>query len=290
MSESVNDGKRDFLKHAAMLGAAAGAGAIGGAAAPQAALAQMLETNIREDSVLAKIRKEGVIRVGYAQTGPWFYKDAKTGELGGIYKDVVDMLAKEIQIKVEWKEVTFANATVGLRRGDYDLFGSSLVYLVQRALVVNYIGPLYSKGSLLLVHKDNAERFKKASDLNDANVTFSVTAGASEEPRIPLLFPAKPKVITTTGQVSLGAEPVRAKRADVWISGDSDVLLLAKRNESWAVVVDPANPLDRRPNTWTIRYGDQEWKNFLDFWAAFLIANGEVERLFKHHMEKLGAA
>jgi polar amino acid transport system substrate-binding protein len=290
MSESVNDGKRDFLKQAAMLGAAAGAGAIGGAAAPQAALAQMLETNIREDSVLAKIRKEGVIRVGYAQTGPWFYKDAKTGELGGIYKDVVDMLAKEIQIKVEWKEVTFANATVGLRRGDYDLFGSSLVYLVQRALVVNYIGPLYSKGSLLLVHKDNAERFKKASDLNDANVTFSVTAGASEEPRIPLLFPAKPKVITTTGQVSLGAEPVRAKRADVWISGDSDVLLLAKRNESWAVVVDPANPLDRRPNTWTIRYGDQEWKNFLDFWAAFLIANGEVERLFKHHMEKLGAA
>jgi polar amino acid transport system substrate-binding protein len=290
MSESVNDGKRDFLKRTAMLGAAASAGAIGGAVAPQAALAQMLETSIREDSVLAKIRKEGVIRVGYAQTGPWFYKDAKTGDLGGIYKDVVDMLAKEIQIKVEWKEVTFANATVGLRRGDYDLFGSSLVYLVQRALVVNYIGPLYSKGSLLLIHKDNAERFKKASDLNDANVTFSVTAGASEEPRIPLLFPAKPKVITTTGQVSLGAEPVRAKRADVWISGDSDVLLLAKRNESWAVVVDPANPLDRRPNTWTIRYGDQEWKNFLDFWAAFLIANGEVERLFKHHMEKLGAA
>jgi polar amino acid transport system substrate-binding protein len=290
MSESVNDGKRDFLKQAAMLGAAAGAGAVGGVVAPQAALAQMLETSIREDSVLAKIRKEGVIRVGYAQTGPWFYKDAKTGDLGGIYKDVVDMLAKEIQVKVEWKEVTFANATVGLRRGDYDLFGSSLVYLVQRALVVNYIGPLYSKGSLLLVHKDNAERFKKAADLNDPNVTFSVTAGASEEPRIPLLFPAKPKVITTTGQVSLGAEPVRAKRADVWISGDSDVLLLAKRNESWAVVVDPANPLDRRPNTWTIRYGDQEWKNFLDFWAAFLIANGEVERLFKLHMEKLGAA
>jgi len=156
MSEHVNDGKRGFLK-TAMLGA--GASAVG-AAAPGVALAQMLETNIREDSVLAKIRKEGVINVGYAQTGPWFYKDAKTGELGGIYKDVVDMLAKEIQIKVEWKEVTFANSTVALRRGDYDLFGSSLVYLVQRALVVNYVGPLYSKGVLFLIHKDNADRFK----------------------------------------------------------------------------------------------------------------------------------
>ena len=288
MNDQVNDGKRKFLKQAAMLGAASGA--VAGAMPPGVVLAQMLETNIREDSVLAKCRKEGVLRVGYAQTGPWFYKDAKTGELGGIYKDVVDMLAKEIQVNVEWKEVTFANSTVGLRRGDYDLFGSSLVYLVQRALVVSYIGPMYSKGSLLLIHKDNADRFKTAADLNDANVTFSVTAGASEEPRIPLLFPKGPKVITTTGQVSLGAEPVRAKRADVWISGDSDVLLLAKRNPSWAVVVDPANPLDRRPNTWVIRYGDPEWKQFLDFWATFVVVNGEMDRLFKLHMEKLGAA
>src|ERR1051326_8906148 len=211
MSEQVNDGKRGFLK-TAMLGA--GASAIG-AAAPGPVLAQMLETSISESSVLAKIRKEGVINVGYAQTGPWFYKDAKTGELGGIYKDVVDMLAKEIQIKVEWKEVTFANSTVALRRGDYDLSGSSLVYLVQRAL---------------------------------------------------------------------------AKRADAWISGDSDVILFAKRNESWAVALDPMNPLDRRPNTWLIRYGDAEWKQFLDFWCTYLVVNGEIERLFKHHMEKLGAA
>jgi ABC-type amino acid transport substrate-binding protein len=258
--------------------------------APDVALAQMLETGVREDSVLAKCRKEGILRVGYAQTGPWFYKDAKTGDLNGIYKDVVDTLAKEIQVKVEWKETTFANATVALRRGDFDLFGSSLTYLVQRALVVDFVGPYYSKGSLLLCHKDNAGRFKTAADVNNPDVTFSVTAGASEEPRIPLLFPAKPKVITTTGQVSLGAEPVRAKKADVWISGDSDVILLAKRNESWAHVIDPGNPLDRRPNTLAVRYGDPEWRNFTDFYGKFLTINGEVERLFKYHMEKLGAA
>jgi len=285
MTDNVNDGKRNFLK-TTMLGAASGA--VGSALAPSVTLAQMLETNIREDSVLARIRRDGVINVGYAQTGPWFYKDAKSGELGGIYKDVVDMLAKEIQIKVDWKEVTFANSTVGLRRGDYDLFGSSLVYLVQRALVASYVGPLYSKGTLFLIHKDNVERFKTAADLNDPNVTISVTTGASEEPRIPLMLPKGPKVITTSGQVTLGAEPVRAKRADAWISGDSDVLLFAKRNETWAAVVDPDHPLDRRPNTWVI-YGDPEWKQFLDFWCAYLVVNGEIERLLKHHMGKLGA-
>src|SRR3954464_3837232 len=96
MTETVKTGKRDFLKAAALVGVASGAlsASTGGPA-----LAQMLETGVRDDSVLAKIRKEGVLRVGYAQTGPWFYKDAKTGELGGSCKDVVDQLCRELQIK-----------------------------------------------------------------------------------------------------------------------------------------------------------------------------------------------
>ena len=80
-----------------------------------------------------------------------------------------------------------------------------------------------------MVHKDNAAKFKKLADFNDPKVTFSVVAGGSEEPRIPILFP-NAKLITTAGQVVLAAEPVRAKKADVWMSGDSDVILFAKRN------------------------------------------------------------
>jgi ABC-type amino acid transport substrate-binding protein len=286
MSDQINDGKRDFLRSAAILGVASGV--LATASTPREAMAQMLETGIREDSSLSKVRKEGVMRVGYSQTGPWFYKDAKTGDLGGIYKDAVDRLAKEMEVKVDYKEVTFQNSTVGLRKGDYDLYGSSLTYTLARALVVDYVGPLWSKGSLLMVHKDNAAKYKKLADFNDPKVTFSVVAGGSEEPRIPILFP-NAKLITTSGQVVLGAEPVRAKKADVWMSGDSDVLLFAKRN-SWAHVFEPGAPIDKRPNTWAVRYGDAEWKHFLDFWAVFMTVNGEMERLFKLHMEKLGAA
>jgi polar amino acid transport system substrate-binding protein len=264
-------------------------GMLASAAAPRSAMAQMLESGIRDDSSLAKIRKAGVMRVGFSQTGPWFYKDAKTGALGGIYKDAVDRLAKEMEVKVEFKEVTFQNATVGLRRNDYDFYGSSLTYTMARAMVVDYVGPLWSKGSLLLVRKENADRFKTLADFDNPNVTFSVVAGGSEEPRIPVLFP-KAKLITTTGQVVLGAEPVRAKKADVWMSGDSDVLLFAKRNADWSSVFQPDSPIDKRPNTWAVRYGDHEFKNFLDFFATFMNVNGEMDRLFNHHMTVLGAA
>ncbi len=284
MDTDFGNNKRVFLKGSALLGAAA-AGLAGGLA-PRQVLAQTLDSGIRPESTLAKIVKSGTMRVGYAQTGPFFYKNAKTGELGGIYFDAATELAKQMGVKLEFKEVTFQNATIGLRRDDYDVFGSALTYTVPRALVVDYIGPLFEVGSLLMVHKDNAARFKTLADFNDPGVTFSVVSGGSEEPRIPILFP-KAKLITTTGQAELGAEPVRAKKADVWMSSQVAVQLMAKRT-NWALAFDPENPIDRRPSSWAVRYGDSEWKNFLDFWAGFMRTNGETDRLMKAHMEKLG--
>ena len=287
MDSDIGNPKRDFLKGTALLGAAATAGLAAAAGlAPQRALAQSLDSGIRPESTLAKVLKAGVLRVGYAQTGPFFYRNAKTGDLGGIYFDAANELAKQMNVKLEFKEVTFQNATVALRRDDYDVFGSALTYTMARAMAVDYIGPLYEVGSLLMVHKDNAGRFKKLEDFNDPGVTFSVVSGGSEEPRIPVLFP-KAKLITTTGQAELGAEPVRAKKADVWMSSQFAVLLMAKRT-NWAVPFDPEHPIDRRPSTWAVRYGDYEWKNFLDFWAGFMRTNGETDRLMKLHMERIG--
>ncbi len=123
------------------------------------------------------------------------------------------MLARDLEMSINWHEVTFANATVGLRRGDFDLFGSSAVYTVPRGAVVsNFVGPLWSKGSLAIIRKDDADKYKTLADLNSPDVTFSVNAGASEEQRMPILFP-KAKIAAVSGQQAMAAEPVRTGRA-----------------------------------------------------------------------------
>src|SRR5438128_10050147 len=93
MDDTVNDGKRDFLKSAAVLGVASSM--IGATAAPREALAPMLETGIREDSSLAKVRKEGVQRVVQPQSGRSRYHDPNTGQHGGSSKHLVDSCEKE---------------------------------------------------------------------------------------------------------------------------------------------------------------------------------------------------
>lgn len=273
--------KRRFLAGAAI----AGIGLSAVAAETQPAQAQLLETGIDPNSVLAKIKKGGVLKIGYAQNPIWFFKDPKSGELQGIYKDLADLLASDLEVTPQYQEVNFGNATVALRKGDFDVLAASFTFTAARGLVVNFVGPIWAKGSLAIVRKDDAEKYKTLADLNSEDVTIAVSAGATEEARMPLLFP-KAKVLSLPGQQALAAEPVRTRRATAYWTGDIDIMALAKRN-SWAHVIDPEHPFDKRPNTWAIRYGDQAWKDFLDMWVATVLATGHVHNLYKSYVERL---
>ena len=273
--------KRRFLAGAAI----AGVGLSAMAAETKPAHAQLLETGIDPNSVLAKIKKGGVLKIGYAQNPIWFFKDPKSGELQGIYKDLADLLASDLEVTPQYQEVNFGNATVALRKNDFDLLAASFTFTAARGLVVNFIGPIWAKGSLAIVHKDDAEKYRTLADLNNEGVTIAVSAGATEEARMPLLFP-KAKVLSLAGQQALAADPVRTRRATAYWTGDIDILALAKRN-NWAHVIDPEHPFDKRPNTWAIRYGDQAWKDFLNMWVATVLATGHVQNLYKSYVERL---
>ncbi|MBT3361887.1 MAG: transporter substrate-binding domain-containing protein [Rhodospirillales bacterium] len=285
MRKQFDTSRRDMMKLAVGAGGvAAGLAAAGGSM--REAHAQLLDSGVDSNSVLARIKKENKLRVGYSQTVPWFQKSAKTGGLIGIYHDVAEKLAKALEVEAEYHEVSWANATVALRKGDFDVFGSSLFYTMPRALVVNYVGPMWHKGRLAVVHKDNAGRFKSAADFDNPDVTFSVNIGSSEENWVKTTFP-KAKIITTSGNITLAAEPVRAKKADIWATGDLDAVLFARKNSRWAHVVNEKTPIGMTANTWAIRYGDDAWKYFLDMWADHMVTSGYMKERYDHYLGEL---
>jgi ABC-type amino acid transport substrate-binding protein len=235
-------------------------------------------------SVLDTIRQAGTLNMGYAQTAPWFYKDAKTGELQGIFYDVAEELCKNLEVKSSYQEVPWSDSTLALRRGDFDIFVSSLTYTVPRAATVAFpTPPLWQRGSLALIHKDNVGRFKTAADLNDPSVTIAVNTGTSAEAQQRRLFP-RAKALATTGQILTATEPVRTKRADAWLNGENDVVVFARKNADWAAIIDEDHPFDKAPNTWAIRYGDQPWEAFISGWCNYVITNGFVKDRYDHHM------
>jgi polar amino acid transport system substrate-binding protein len=284
----VTTNKRDLLKGIALAAGGATALAVTGVMGSTAAKAQNLDNGgLDPNSMLARVRASGKLTVGFGQTTLWLYRDLKTGELSGVYKDLLDDLARDLEVELEFKEVDFATSTVALRNGEYDLFGASLSYTAARALVVDFVGPVWSKGKIPIIHKDNADRFKTAADLNSPDVTFSQGAGSAEEARVRQLFPLA-NLISTSGQVNLAMEPVRAKRADVFLAGDIDTFIIQKQND-WVALVDSDHPIDRQPNTWAIRYGDPSWKSYLETWIKAATINGRVQRLVDQYVgEVLG--
>ena len=288
MSDLVDDGKRDFLKHAALLGAASGA--VGTAMAPNVAFAQMLETGMREDSILAKCRKEGVMRVGYRRPGRGSTRMPRPANSAASTRTRSRRLAKEMEVKVEWKEVTFAERHRRPAQGRLrpvrlvaDLYGAA------RARG-RFRGAAIVEGQPRDGPQGQCRQVQEAADFNDPNVTFSVMAGGSEEPRIPILFPrSRSSSPRRPGGARRRAGARQEGRRVDQRRQRRDALRQAQR--SWAHVFDPGNVLDRQaPEHAGGPLRRPRVEDFLDLWAAFMVVNGEIERLFKLHMEKLGGA
>jgi polar amino acid transport system substrate-binding protein len=287
MDDTFDPDKRTLLKSALGVGGlVAGGGLMSSMAVVKQAHAQLLESGIPEDSTLAKIKQEGRLKVGYAQTLPWFQKSATEGGLNGIYYDLCQELGKALEIEMAYEETSWQNATIGLRSGDFDLFGSSMFYTVPRALVVNYVGPMWRKGRLLVTHKDFVSELPADwKGFNDPKWTFSITIGTSEEDWIRNTFP-QANLITSTGQITLALEPVRRKQAQLFAAGDLDAILYADKND-WAHVIEKDNPIGLTPNTWAIRYGDPTFKAFLDFWGQHMLTSGWMQERYDFYVSKL---
>ena len=260
------------------------------AAAGAAALTlSMLSGNASaQESVLDKVKQTGTLKVCFAQGQPDNYKNPKTGEWTGVFVDLVHQLADWMKVEIEPVEVQWNVAVLSLNRGDCDLFGSSLVYNAPRAMQINYIRPMWAKGMNAVIPKENPKGFESPADLDSADVTLAVIVGSREHETAKRLFPeAKLLALQTNVDVQIN-ESVKRGDADAallptitirWWLGVSD-------NQAWGAMGFPGNDFGNAPNGWAIRYGDPDWKNFLDAFSNFTWANQITEGLYDTYLAK----
>jgi polar amino acid transport system substrate-binding protein len=239
-----------------------------------------------EDSVLAKVKREGVLKVCYAQVTPESFKDPRTGAWSGVFIDVVKELADSMKVRIEPVEVQWATAPLSLKRGDCDLFGSSLVYTSPRALEINYIRPFSAKGVNALVTKEKSGRFQSPADLNSADVTIAVLAGSSPQELAQRMFP-KAKILALQVNTDVATfDAVRRGDADLALNEAIPIRWFSQlKGNEWAVVAFK-DDFATQPNGWAIRYGDPDWKAFLDSFSAWLITNNKAAKLYDEYLAR----
>ncbi|MBM3601956.1 MAG: transporter substrate-binding domain-containing protein [Alphaproteobacteria bacterium] len=232
-----------------------------------------------DSSTLTRVKKEGTMKVCYAQGSPESYKDPKTGEWLGAFVELANELAAWMNVKIQPVEVQWNTAVLALKRGDCDFFGSSFVYNAPRALEVTFIRPFRAKGLNAVIRKDNTKGLKTVADLNRPDIKIAVGLGSREFETAKRLFP-KAQILAL--QIQADVESLAPTRR-----GDTDVTILpiininwwlqVSENSQWAKMAFPGENFGNANVGWAVRYGDQEWKDFLDMYSSHVAANKLVE-------------
>jgi polar amino acid transport system substrate-binding protein len=241
------------------------------------------------ETTLAKIEREGVLRVCVPSVVPDLYKDPKTGEWTGVMADLLQILTKWMKVKLQPVEVGgFDAALLTLKQGNCDLIGSSMVYNAPRAMVVNFIRPFGAKGINAIVLKTNTKNLKVPADMNSPNVTIVTNLGSREQETVTRMFP-KAKIIAVKAPAAIQiVEQVKRGDADVAVLPAVTVKwwLQVPENAALGRIAFPHQDFGNAPNGWAIRYGDPDWKDFLDNYSRFIAANNTAAKLYEEYMDR----
>lgn len=230
-----------------------------------------------QSSHLTKILQTGVLRVG--TTGdfpPISARDPATSSYVGHDIDVAAALAKDLGVKVEFVPADWKTLLNGIIADKYDVVMSGVSMSVERAKVAGFTLPYLEFGTVPVLRKKDAERFKSWSDIDQKGVTVATTLGTVFDNQAKEYF--KTATLKQIEAPALGFQEVLTGRADVTITSNVDAAaLVARYPELLIAPVDQAR--SRRPASFLIAQNDLVWLNYLNNWITIKKAEGFFERL-----------
>jgi polar amino acid transport system substrate-binding protein len=111
---------------------------------------------------------------------PVDYKDADTSELKGIAIDLAKALAKELDVKIEWSDIVFAQMIPALVTGRADLVHTGMSDLESRRDSAQFLDYMRS-GAQIYTSSGKADVFKTLEDLCGKTVGASRTTSFPAE-------------------------------------------------------------------------------------------------------------
>ncbi|WP_300462572.1 transporter substrate-binding domain-containing protein [Desulfobacula sp.] len=140
----------------------------------------MGSVSFAQESIIEKIQKQGVIRVGMSTFVPWAMKD-KQGKLVGFEIDVAKKLAQDMGVKIEFIPTAWSGIIPALLTGKFDVIIGGMGITPQRNLKVNFTDPYDYSGMSMVAHKTMAKGFSSVADFNRKDVSIAVRMGTTAE-------------------------------------------------------------------------------------------------------------
>lgn len=135
-----------------------------------------------DESDLARVRREGLARVGFANEAPFAYLDIEAGRLTGEAPEIARLVLERMGVaRIEGVLTEFGSLIPGLRAGRFDLIAAGMYVTPVRCREIAFSQPTYSIGGAFLVERGNPRDLHGYEDVRDReDVRLGVMAGAVE--------------------------------------------------------------------------------------------------------------
>jgi polar amino acid transport system substrate-binding protein len=145
------------------------------------AVAATFTTVANAETTLERAKREGVIRIGYANEAPWGYR-TPDGKLTGESPEVARVLFQKLGIaKVEGVLVEWGSLIPGLQSKRFDVITAAMFILPKRCAQVDFTNPTVAVGEGFLVKKGNPKNLHSYEDVGkDPTIKLSTLTGAAD--------------------------------------------------------------------------------------------------------------
>lgn len=227
-------------------------------------------------SVMDKINKEKVLKVGVAPWKNFIMFNPKTSEYEGIIADDLKNFEEITGIKVEIMKTTWSGMIAGLQAGKWDAIMNGLGASPKRSLAIAFTEPYGNYCEAALVRK--ADKIKSFADLDKKDNIIAVTAGTSAHELWKKEF-KNAKIQTFADSVSCMMEVIQG-RATAFMS---DSLIQSSRAKDHPDVLEVFIPEN---TVWffqahAVRYSDPDLLTFLNTYIRNMQARGWYYELEK---------
>ena len=247
------------------------------------AFSQNLYADHEDHDVFYDIQKKGEIKVGVSILPPWVMR-SKEGGLVGFEIDVAKQLAKDMGVKVVFKEYQWSKMIPALKKGEIDIIASGLSITPKRALEINYSQPYSSSGYGLVTNLDLTKDFTSIKNLNNEKVYITAVKGTVSADLAKRVFPNAKIDLRDTEEDATSAVVNGTVHAFVSSSPIPEFISLKHPDE---VDLPLKKPLLTTNEAFAIRKNNQEMLQFLNAWIVARKADEWIESSYQYWFKSL---
>ena len=233
--------------------------------------------------VLDSILKKKEITVGLTILAPWVMKN-KEGKLIGFEIDVANQLARDLGVKVKFKQYQWNKLIPALNKGEIDIIASGLSVTPKRALEISFSNPYASSGYSLVSNLNLTKDFSSIKDLNNEKVYIAAVKGTVSADLAQKVFPLAKLDLRKDAKDATSAVVNGTVHAFISSSPIPEFVSLKHPQQ---VDLPLKKPLLTTREAFAIRKGNPEMLNILNAWIVAHEADEWIDSSHKYWFNSL---